>query len=33
MSKKHTQYSSEFKAEIALAGIRGDEAIPQLAAR
>ena len=33
MSKKRTQYSSEFKAKIALAGIRGDETIPQLAAR
>ena len=33
MSKKRTQYSSEFKAKVALAAIRGDEAIPQLAAR
>ncbi len=33
MSKKRTQYSSEFKAEVALAAIRGDETIPQLAAR
>ncbi len=33
MSKKRTQYSSEFKAKIALAAIRGDETIPQLAAR
>ena len=33
MSKKRTQYSSEFKAKVALAGIRGDETIPQLAAR
>ncbi|MDP1678882.1 MAG: helix-turn-helix domain-containing protein [Candidatus Nitrotoga sp.] len=33
MSKKRAQYSSEFKAKIALAAIRGDETIPQLAAR
>jgi len=33
MSKKRTQYSREFKAKVALAAIRGDEAIPQLAAR
>ncbi len=33
MSKKRTQYSSEFKAKIAMAAIRGDETIPQLAAR
>ena len=33
MSKKRTQYSSEFKARVALAAIRGDETIPQLAAR
>ncbi|MEK6736907.1 MAG: transposase [Pseudomonadota bacterium] len=33
MSKKRTQYSSEFKAKIALAAIRGDETVPQLAAR
>ena len=33
MSKKRTQYSSEFKAQVALAAIRGDETIPQLAAR
>jgi hypothetical protein len=32
MSKKRTQYSSEFKAKIALAAIRGDETISQLAA-
>jgi len=32
MSKKRTQYSSEFKAKVALAAIRGDETIPQLAA-
>jgi len=28
MSKKRTQYSSEFKAKVALAAIRGDETIP-----
>lgn len=33
MSKKRTQYSSEFKAKLALAAIRGDETVPQLAAR
>ncbi len=33
MSKKHAQYSSEFKAKLALAAIRGDETVPQLAAR
>jgi transposase len=33
MSKKRKQYSSEFKAKVALAAIRGDETIPQLAAR
>ncbi|WP_297325970.1 transposase [Nitrosomonas sp.] len=33
MSKKRTQYSSEFKAKVALAAIRRDETIPQLAAR
>jgi len=33
ISKKRTQYSSEFKAKVALAAIRGDETIPQLAAR
>ena len=33
MSKKRTQYSSEFEAKVALAAIRGDETIPQLAAR
>ena len=33
MSKKRTQYSSEFKAKIALSAIREDETIPQLAAR
>jgi transposase len=33
MSKKRTQYSNEFKAKLALAAIRGDETVPQLAAR
>lgn len=33
MSKKRKHYSSEFKAKVALAAIRGDETMPQLAAR
>ncbi len=33
MSKKRKQHSSEFKAKVALAAIRGDETVPQLAAR
>jgi len=33
MSKKRKQYSSDFKAKVALAAIRGDETVPQLAAR
>lgn len=33
MSKKRKQYSSDFKAKVAIAAIRGDETIPQLAAR
>lgn len=33
MSQKRKQYSNEFKAKIALAAIRGDETVPQLAAR
>ncbi len=33
MSKKRKQHSSEFKAKVALAAIRGDKTIPQLAAR
>ena len=33
MSKKRTQYSQEFKAKIALAAIRGEETVAQLAAR
>lgn len=33
MSKKRQHYSSAFKAKVALAAIRADETIPQLAAR
>ena len=33
MSKKRAQYSTDFKVKIALAAIRGDETVPQLAAR
>ena len=33
MSKKRIQYSSEFKAKVALAAIRGEETVPQLASR
>ncbi|SFI96997.1 hypothetical protein [Nitrosomonas sp. Nm34] len=33
MSKKRTQYSSEFKAKLALAAICGNETVPQLVAR
>lgn len=33
MSKKRKQHSSEFKAKVALAAVRGDETVPQLAAR
>ena len=33
MSKKRVQYSSEFKAKVALAAIRGEETVPQLASR
>ena len=33
MSKKRQQYSSEFKAKVALAAVRGDETVPQLAMR
>ena len=33
MSKKRQQYSSEFKAKVALAVVRGDETVPQLATR
>lgn len=33
MSKKRNQYSSNFKAKMALSAIRGDETVPQLAAR
>lgn len=31
MSKKRKQYSSEFKAKVALAAIQGEETVPQLA--
>ncbi|SDZ11228.1 helix-turn-helix domain-containing protein [Nitrosomonas sp. Nm58] len=33
MSKKRVEYSSEFKAKVALAAIRGEETVPQLASR
>ena len=33
MSKKRTQYSIDFKVKMAFAAIRGDETVPQLAAR
>lgn len=33
MSKKRKQYSNDFKAKVALAAIRGDETVPQLAER
>ncbi len=33
MSKKRVQYSSEFKAKVALTAIRGEETVPQLASR
>ena len=33
MSKKRQHYSNNFKAKIALATIRADETVPQLAAR
>ncbi len=33
MSKKRKNYSSAFKAKVALAAIRADETVPQLAAR
>ena len=33
MSKKRKQYSSEFKAKMGLAGIRGEETVAQLAVR
>ena len=33
MSKKRQHYSSAFKAKVALAAIRADETVPQLAAR
>jgi transposase len=33
MSKKRKQYSNDFKEKVALAAIRGDETVPQLATR
>ncbi len=33
MRKKRKQYSAEFKAQVALAAIRGDETLSELAAR
>lgn len=33
MSKKRRQYSSDFKAKVALAALKGDETTPELAAR
>ena len=33
MRKKRKQYSNDFKAKVALATIRADEIVPQLAAR
>ena len=33
MRQKRKQYSSDFKAKVVLAVIRGDETVPQLAAR
>ena len=33
MSKKRQHYSSAFKAKVALAAIRADKTVPQLAAR
>ena len=33
MSKKRIQYSSEFKAKVALTANRGEETVPQLASR
>jgi transposase len=33
MSKKRKHYASAFKAKVALAAIRSDETMPQLAAR
>ena len=33
MSKKRLQYSTDFKVKMALAAIRGDETVPQMAAR
>ena len=33
MSKKRRQYSSEFKAKVALAALSGEETVAQIAAR
>ena len=33
MRKKRKQYSAEFKAQVALAAIRGEETLAELAAR
>jgi len=33
MSKERTQYSPDFKAKVALAAIRNDQTVPELAAR
>ena len=33
MSKKRKRYSSEFNAKVALTAIRGEETVPELAAR
>lgn len=33
MVKKRTRYSSEFKAKVALAALKGEETLPQLSAR
>ena len=33
MSKKRKQYSSEFKAKVALAAIRGEETVSELASK
>ncbi len=33
MSRKRKQYSSEFKAKVALAALKNDETVAQLAAR
>ncbi len=33
MSRKRRQYSSDFKAKVALAALKGDQTISELAAR